>query len=256
MSAPPAFSSFPELPPTSSHASSSRPPAPSFASFPDVEPRRRKSRDGSHSDREDRSSKHRRREEDEHRSRESREKHREPRHRGERDADRVDRKRKDGERREKDERENKESRRERERDKAKRLINGEPISIDSQAVSRKRDKNSPDRRKRDKDREDDGVPWYETSNMKSTRPGYAEPFEFISSKAFFTDTVGDKDAVRYGTTSSLSTPRFYRDGRGRILGLSDGLRIVHSKERTQRGLEIAPLGRPYVRTILSVQPPR
>ncbi len=33
---------------------------------------------------------------------------------------------------------------------------------------------------------------------------------------------------------------------GRILGVSDVLRVVFAKERTQRGLELAPMGRPYV----------
>ena len=43
---------------------------------------------------------------------------------------------------------------------------------------------------------------------------------------------------------------------GRILGLSEGLRVVHSKERTQRGLELAPLGRPYVKRFYLVRDSR
>ena len=37
---------------------------------------------------------------------------------------------------------------------------------------------------------------------------------------------------------------------GCVLGVSAGLRVVQSKERSQRGLELAPRGRPYVRTII------
>lgn len=33
---------------------------------------------------------------------------------------------------------------------------------------------------------------------------------------------------------------------GRVLGLHDGLRIVHSRDRTQKGVEVAKMGRPYV----------
>ncbi len=33
---------------------------------------------------------------------------------------------------------------------------------------------------------------------------------------------------------------------GKILGVSEGLRVVHSVDRTQRGLELAPLGKTYV----------
>lgn len=67
-----------------------------------------------------------------------------------------------------------------------------------------------------------------------------------SSSAWFVDPVGDKDAVRYGSTSSHSAPRYHRDGSGRVLGLNDGLRIIFSRDRTEKGVEVAPKGRPYV----------
>lgn len=40
---------------------------------------------------------------------------------------------------------------------------------------------------------------------------------------------------------------------GVILGLSEGLRVVQSKERVQRGLELAPLGRAYVCDLVFVR---
>nr|XP_031858056.1 uncharacterized protein CI109_006498 [Kwoniella shandongensis]KAA5525128.1 hypothetical protein CI109_006498 [Kwoniella shandongensis] len=90
---------------------------------------------------------------------------------------------------------------------------------------------------------DDGTPWYES--MGKPKAGYDEPPD-PSPKAFFTDTAGDRDILRYGVTSSTSVPRYYRDGKNRILGLSERLRIVDGRERTQKGVEVAPMGRPYI----------
>lgn len=40
----------------------------------------------------------------------------------------------------------------------------------------------------------------------------------------------------------------------RIIGYNEGLRIVYSRDRTEKGIEVAPKGRPYVsNTLLSIE---
>ncbi|WVF70250.1 hypothetical protein IAT40_005039 [Kwoniella sp. CBS 6097] len=138
----------------------------------------------------------------------------------------------------------KEDRRRREREAVQELIRGDIKSSISQ------DEGKKVKERRDENRvvglDDAGIPWYESSRKSKDRAVFEEPFDPTSSKAFFVDTAGDRDIVKYGQTSSTSVPRYYRDGRNRILGLNDGLRIVYSRDRTQKGVEIAPLGRPYV----------
>lgn len=64
--------------------------------------------------------------------------------------------------------------------------------------------------------EDDGMPWYEART--TARPAPAP----LPSKAFFLDTVGDRDVARWNLTSSESTPRYRRDaGRLIFMGLAD-----------------------------------
>ncbi|KAL7422893.1 hypothetical protein Q5752_002190 [Cryptotrichosporon argae] len=97
---------------------------------------------------------------------------------------------------------------------------------------------------------DDGVPWYEATK-RETKQDLSTP---TPANAYFADTVGDKDVLRYAIVASTAAPRYRRDGYGRILGLPGGLRVVHSRERTDRGIEVAPLGKPYVaRAILRPQ---
>ncbi|WVQ97651.1 hypothetical protein IAU59_004765 [Kwoniella sp. CBS 9459] len=142
------------------------------------------------------------------------------------------------------ERQYKEDRRRRERDAAQELIRGDVKA--SSAIDEVRRAKEERSEHTVKGSDDVGVPWYESSGKGHGRGEYEEPFDPTSSKAFFADTVGDRDIVKYGQTSSTSVPRYYRDGRNRILGLNEGLRIVYSRDRTQKGVEIAPLGKPYI----------
>lgn len=83
------------------------------------------------------------------------------------------------------------------------------------------------------------------------------------SSTFFVDIAGDRDILRYGGSSSFSAPKYHRDGGkcfchlalpcrlmriagNRIIGYNEGLRIVYSRDRTEKGIEVAPKGRPYV----------
>lgn len=61
-------------------------------------------------------------------------------------------------------------------------------------------------------------------------------------KDVFRDTAGDAHAVQYASSSSHVASRYHRDGRNWILGLNTGLNIVSSKNRTEKGVEIAPRG--------------
>ncbi|WVR06081.1 hypothetical protein IAU60_003109 [Kwoniella sp. DSM 27419] len=133
-------------------------------------------------------------------------------------------------------------RRKRDREAAEQLIRGSNSAVDG---SHEGDHGRGDG-KRSVKASDEGVPWYEASGRNQSTSGHNEPFDPTSSKAFFVDTVGDRDVARYDNTSSMATPRYIREGRNRILGMNDGLRVVYSRDRTQKGLEIAPLGRPYV----------
>lgn len=85
-----------------------------------------------------------------------------------------------------EQRKEKEDRRRRDRKRAEELVNAAP-------------KNETVRV------EEDGVPWYEA---RTTAQQAAAP---LPSKAFFLDTVGDRDIARWNLTSSESTPRYRRD---------------------------------------------
>lgn len=61
-------------------------------------------------------------------------------------------------------------------------------------------------------------------------------------KDVFSDTTGDVYAARYASSSSHTASRYHRDGRNWVLGLNTGLNIVSSKDRTEKGVEIAPRG--------------
>ncbi|KAK8866141.1 hypothetical protein IAR55_001292 [Kwoniella newhampshirensis] len=265
MASPPTFSSFPDIPQPTESSSGAGPSTavapPSFPSFPEIKASKRRShwRSTSPPNEEGRSSKrrsHARREEEED-SRRSSGRHQENRHNTSRHGrarreersqygndsrkDTVKKEHHESTRDRSAERRYKEERRRREREDAERLIRGE------EKRSRKDKDDGRDGKKRDDkwDKgEDDGTPWYES--MGKVKAEYEEPRDPSSSKAFFTDTAGDRDILRYGSTSSNSTPKFYRDGKNRILGLSERLRIVYSRERTQKGVEVAPMGRPYI----------
>ncbi|WWC58836.1 uncharacterized protein I303_101380 [Kwoniella dejecticola CBS 10117] len=170
-----------------------------------------------------------------------REKDRHRREHRERDRDRDrDRDRNRHRERERDrsaDRKYKEERRRKEREKALSLIRGDTAQdIDLGKGKKKEEK---------WEKKYDGLAWYES--VGNGKPKQAmEEGDSTPSASFFPDTVGDRDAVRYGSTSSNSVPRYHREGKNRILGLNDGLRIVYSRDRTEKGVEIAPLGRPYV----------
>ncbi|WRT64373.1 uncharacterized protein IL334_001305 [Kwoniella shivajii] len=273
MSSAPTFYSFPDLP-SKSEAGPSKlatPPVPSFGSFPELEkPKKVRRRSRSYSDSDDgKRSKRTERESD---NRRRSDKNREDDRRGERDKSgrrrgvkekddgretRRDQNRHRSRSRETDsnqhrhrdrskdrqkertrdrsaERRYKEDRRKRERDQAQALIRGESKSLDIVSKKHKEEKWSNG---------EDGTPWYES--MGKVQVEQVDSIQ-APSREFFPDTTGDRDIVRYGNTSSTSVPRYYRDGKNRILGLNEGLRIVYSRERTQKGLEIAPMGRPYI----------
>ncbi|OCF54309.1 hypothetical protein L486_08223 [Kwoniella mangroviensis CBS 10435] len=261
MTSTPSFSSFPDFS-AGSEAGPSRPagpaPVPSFGSFPELAaPKRSKRRSRSPSHDDDRS-KRRDKEDgrigirrDNDHDRRHRERNRSDQHQRDRDDTREKERRRDRPRsRERDKRQHrgrskdrhkdrdrsaerryKEDRRRKEREKAMDLIRGGGVGTirsDKRKEGRATDKA-------------DGLSWYESVTTVKD-----EGIDTTPSTSFFPDTVGDRDAVRYGSTSSASAPRYYRDGKNRILGLNEGLRIVYSRDRTQKGVEIAPMGRPYV----------
>ncbi|WWC66161.1 uncharacterized protein I206_100062 [Kwoniella pini CBS 10737] len=149
-----------------------------------------------------------------------------------RDRDRSTDRNRGNERDRSAERRYKEDRRRREREQALNLIRGEEDT-----------KLDRSKRKEEKwEKKEDGMAWYESvGKVKNVQEDEIPP-----SNSFFCDTVGDRDAVKYGSTSSSSAPRYYREGKNRVLGLNEGLRIVYSRDRTEKGVEIAPMGRPYV----------
>ncbi|WWC86471.1 uncharacterized protein L201_001348 [Kwoniella dendrophila CBS 6074] len=277
MTSTPSFSSFPdfsiknEAGPSKSTVSA---PVPSFGSFPEIEvPKksRRRSRSRSISE-DDRRSKRRERDEerskgnrtervdhDRERDRERSDRHKSDRRdeegdeRRKRDKDK-DRKRDRGRSRDRDrerhrhrdrsrdrekdryrdksaERKYKEDKRRKERNQALQLIRGDEIE-------------SLERNKKKEEKwikNEEGQPWYESMGEVKV----AE-VDMSQSTTFFPDIIGDRDAIRYGSTSSSTMPRYHREGKNRILGLNAGLRIIYSRDRTQKGVEIAPMGKPYV----------
>lgn len=44
-----------------------------------------------------------------------------------------------------------------------------------------------------------------------------------------------------------------RNAGNRIIGYNEGLRIVNTRDRTEKGIEVAPKGRPYVSKYLNCQ---
>ncbi|WVQ61954.1 uncharacterized protein L199_000087 [Kwoniella botswanensis] len=262
MTSTPSFSSFPDFS-AGTEPGPSRPtpaaPVPSFGSFPEsAEPKRSKRRSRSPyydekrsktKDKEDDRNESRSRDKDHDKT--FRERDRSDRHKRDRDDKREKERRRDRSRsregdeynhrdrfkdRHKDrdrsaERRHKEDRRRKEREKAMDLIRGSDVGI---IRSEKRKEGRVISKT-------DGQSWYESvATVKD------EGIDTAPSTSFFPDTVGDRDAVRYGSTSSASAPRYYRDGKNRILGLNEGLRIVYSRDRTQKGVEVAPKGRPYL----------
>ncbi|EIW72388.1 hypothetical protein TREMEDRAFT_26535 [Tremella mesenterica DSM 1558] len=114
-------------------------------------------------------------------------------------------------------------------------------------------------------REEDGVPWYESasgharlervhtqhsSEYHVSLPSFEDNEGFVDEQSngttSYVDTTGDRDALRYNLSSSHNPPRYKRDGGGKVLGLNEGIRIVFSKDRSEKGVEISPLGRPYI----------
>ncbi|KAL1408845.1 hypothetical protein Q8F55_005659 [Vanrija albida] len=247
MAAPQAFLSFPDLPGLSGGKEEGKPsaPAPSFSSFPDLDLSKGSGdRDGGHDrDRErkkrprDDDSGHRPRDRDRERERErdkrkDRDRHRDKEeHRSSRRSSRErdrDRDRDRHRERERDDRDREDRRKERKRERERELAYDLVKKDDKPRSSRER-----------KDDDDDGLAWYESSSKpRSDKPP--------TSKEYFIDTAGDKSVIQYAVSSSSSAPRYYRDGRGRVLGLSDGMRMVHSRDRTHKGIEVARLGRPYI----------
>ncbi|OXG26985.1 hypothetical protein C359_05015 [Cryptococcus neoformans Bt120] len=284
MASPPSFSSFPDLPVEKLgkvEAGPSQNPAPSFSSFPELEPQARKRRSRSRSkgqvrddddqrrqkmgrertgDKERDRGSRKRKEKDEVRVRDERqgEKDREARQSGERkhEGDRKGRRRNREEdegrrygekKKRKDERDHsaerryKEERRERERKQAEALIRGD-VRISQPTVAAEK----PTWKEDGWVKEEDGVPWYETLGKTSKKKRYEDFDDPNSSSTFFVDIAGDRDILRYGGSSSFSAPKYHRDGGNRIIGYNDGLRIVYSRDRTEKGIEVAPKGRPYV----------
>ncbi|WWD09643.1 hypothetical protein V865_007771 [Kwoniella europaea PYCC6329] len=262
MTSTPSFSSFPDFS-AGPEAGPSRPtapaPVPSFGSFPELAAPKRSKRRSRSPTHDDERSKRREKEdgtigsrtEDKDRDKRHRARDRSDQHKRDRDDKRENGRRRDrsesrernkhkhrdrSEDRYKDrdrsaERRYKEDRRRKEREKAMELIRGGDVGTirsDKRKEGRATDKV-------------DGQSWYESVTTVKD-----DGIDTTPSTSFFPDTVGDRDAVRYGSISSASAPRYYRDGKNRILGLNEGLRIVYSRDRTQKGVEVAPKGRPYV----------
>ena len=219
----PSFSSFPDLEKPTSHASSSRQPAPTFGSFPaDVAPStkddRHKDRYGERRDR-DRDSTRRRTEEDASRRR------RRSRSDDEREDRRRERRRDEKRARERDdeERARKEDRRRREREKADKLVRNELDRMDRRELERRVDKVDI---RPDLYEVNDGGAWYESVTNARPRAGYQEPYDPVSLRltwsdasdfqmapsTSYKDTAGDRDAARYNASSSHAAPKYYRDG--------------------------------------------
>ncbi|WVW82554.1 hypothetical protein I302_104565 [Kwoniella bestiolae CBS 10118] len=268
MTSTPSFSSFPdfssgnEAGPSRTTASAS---VPSFGSFPRLEaPKRSKRRSRSRSDDERR---YERRDRSDDGARDNK-RERERDSRKGRDRDRSDRHKRDREDerggvREKERRKvrsrsrernghkyrhsdrdrsaetrYKEEKRRKEREKAMELIRGDNMET-LRSDKRKEEKLAA---------KEEGLAWYESVGKVKV-----EEIDATPSTGFFSDIVGDRDAVRYGSTSSTSTPRYHREGRNRILGLNEGLRILYSRDRTEKGVEVAPMGRLYIQRYNSRQ---
>ncbi|KAK4687670.1 nuclear exosome regulator NRDE2, partial [Tremellales sp. Uapishka_1] len=234
MSAPPSFSSFPEI--EQPKASTSKLP-PTFSSFPEVEQQEARRKDRSRSP--DRRRRGRGEEPSKSRGgdRERRHRSREREREKERAKGRSKREDRDADGKDDMRRREKEERRRREREKADELVRGEKKS------ARAKETENVEKRevKQIYDEVEDGTAWYESSK-RVVKKGYEEPFQ----PEFFEDKVGDSDVKRYGIASAKSVPRYHRNGQGRILGLSAGIRVVNNKKKTERGLEVAPLGRPSI----------
>ncbi|KIR70905.1 hypothetical protein I310_05317 [Cryptococcus deuterogattii CA1014] len=284
MASPPSFSSFPDLPisqPKKAETGSSQNSAPSFSSFPELEPQARRRRSRSRSkertrddedeqrrrwDKERTSEKGRdrdnrkRKEKDEARVRDERRREKgserrqsgqwehekgskeRRRDRGEEEGRRHREKKKHKEERgQAAERRYKEERREGERKQAEALVRGD-VTVPQPTVTAV----EPVKKEDGWIKEEDGVPWYETLVKARSKKRYEDFDDPDSSSRFFVDIAGDRDILRYGSSSSFSAPKYYRDGGNRIIGYNEGLRIVNTRDRTEKGIEVAPKGRPYV----------
>ncbi|ODO05840.1 hypothetical protein I350_04901 [Cryptococcus amylolentus CBS 6273] len=258
MASPPSFSSFPDLPAASSKAGQD-PQAehvPTFSSFPDLPKPSMFSRDDGHrqkrdNEREDLDKIDRRKRKDKEDGREERVDRRRRNRHGERERERSrsrerrhgDRHRhdKDGHRDQSPERRKKEERRRREREEAQALVRGD-VKRPEERTSKSREREKSEERWVKDD--DDGTPWYES--LGGGKKTGSSDKSYDPSKALFLDTAGDRDIVRYGATTWHSAPRYHRDGNNRVMGWNEGIRVVYSRDRTQKGIELAPKGRPYV----------
>ena len=103
----------------------------------------------------------------------------------------------------------KERRREKERAKALALVRGDEAHRPSKDIK-------PARRE-----EDEGIPWYEATTKVARRraPSNLTRLDEGAVPTWFTDTSGDRDALRYSAASSHNPPRYYRDGREYLGGL-------------------------------------
>ncbi|WVQ77105.1 hypothetical protein IAR50_006788 [Cryptococcus sp. DSM 104548] len=256
MASPPSFSSFPDLSTTSNKEGQSAQveDIPTFGSFPDLPPpvssredegkRPKKDRERDDRERSDRDRRKRKDREEDGRERDDR--RRRDRH-GERERERdreqsrsreprrdrrEERYDKDRHRDPSPSRRKKEERRKREREEAHALIRGNVQRPEDEVGKREERNKSEERWVKG---EDDGALWYET--LGSGSGGGKSDKSYDPSKALFLDTAGDRDIVRYGATTSHDN---------RVMGWNEGIRVVYSRERTQKGIELAPKGRSYV----------
>ena len=229
----PSFSSFPDLAgkeggaerkdssqyiekQSNATAGPSRHTAPTFSSFPDLpsgssrpEAVKAKHRGRSRQDevylteRDRRDLERDRRTDDDRKRRRSRSRDRD-------DERHKDRHRTDKRHEDEDAKERKEARRKREREKAERLIRGEVVGTKEEKPKVEKEE------RREVWDASDGRAWYE-SVIKPNRGGYEPTYDPASGSAWFKDSVGDKDAAKYGAAASYAPPRYRRDGGGSCL---------------------------------------
>lgn len=126
------------------------------------------------------------------------------------------------------ERRYKEERREGERKQAEALVRGD-VTVPQPTVTAV----EPVKKEDGWIKEEDGVPWYETLVKARSKKRYEDFDDPVSPKLrsyqgmtdnlmkdsssrFFVDIAGDRDILRYGSSSSFSAPKYYRDGGKRL----------------------------------------
>ncbi|GAA5972334.1 hypothetical protein JCM11641_002413 [Rhodosporidiobolus odoratus] len=171
-----------------------------------------------------------------------------------RDTNQHDDERAEGRRREGDEgerykyRDRKGKEREREHEEVRRHRSLREKDAKRKSVDRDdRDRDRDRETQRHKEKKKSGKSYRLIPTLPSTSTSVASPVAASSASSekamFYSSRRGDDWNIRYGGLHRGDIPKYSRYGRGKVIGLNEGLRITRESAYSGRGVEVAPVNR-------------